>query len=464
MATEEKSHLIPFGHGGWATWRDVVVRGAGFPADTVQALADPRLAAAADAAVRDSGRQQAYLEEYRSAVGRLSGAIQQLARSPRFREAVTWQNPKLIKLCLDRLAAGEPRNVRGRGHEQTVANYVQRYSLKNDTVGFTGPVGWARWAEQGPPLAMRVGERFLARRTVYFETWAIDAVAQALAADPELRPWLAPRLFAAHRLDGATLHTPGRPPVALTPPESALLARVDGVRTVTDIATELAGSEFPEIGDPKALLATLDALAARGLVRLDLMGVIEAFPERALLARLERIAHPEARQRALAIVQGLVAARDRVSAAAGDDVALEAALTELADCFQTITGMAGDRRPGATYAGRTLVYEDTVRGARVAVGPAVRAELSQPLGLLLDSARWLVAEIGQEWDRLLLQLHERRASQTGSAVVPLPAILSLATPHLFYNPRSLSQPTRNALAEFQRRWAAVLRIPPDTHD
>ncbi|MDQ1740969.1 MAG: hypothetical protein QOE53_2621, partial [Pseudonocardiales bacterium] len=42
--------------------------------------------------------------------------------------------------------------------------------------------------------------------------------------------------------------------------------------------------------------------------------------------------------------------------------------------------------------------------------------------------------------------------------------LSLATPHLFYNPRSLSQPTRNALAEFQRRWAAVLRIPPDTHD
>jgi hypothetical protein len=464
MGVADKPHLVPLDDGDWATWRDVVLRGAGFPAAAVQALTDPALAAAADAAVADPREQGAYLEEHRSAGDRLSAAIQQLATSARFREAVTWQNPKLIKLCLDKLAAGEPRTARGRAHEQTVANYLQRYGLKNDTIGFTGPVGWARWTEQGPPLEMRPGERFLARRTVYFETWAIDAVAQALAADSELRPWLAPRLFAAHRLDGDTLHVAGRRPVALPPSESALLARADGLRSVTDLAAELARSAFPELGDRTALLAVLDALVARGLVRLDLTGVIEARPERSLLARLERIAHPQARQRALGVVEGLLAARDRVSACAGDDVALEAAFAELGSCFQAITGVADERRPGQTYAGRTLVYEDTVREARVDLGPALREELAQPLGLLLDSARWLVAEIGQEWHKLLLQLYERRAAQTGSPVVPLAAILSVATPFLFYNARTLSQPTAAAVAEFQRRWAAVLQIPPDASD
>ncbi|MFL6163722.1 MAG: lantibiotic dehydratase [Jatrophihabitantaceae bacterium] len=461
MRTEDKPHLIPLGSEGWATWRDVVLRGAGFPAEAAQALTDPRLAAAADAAVGDPSRREAFLEEYRCATDRLAAAIRKAAQSPRFREAVAWQNPKLVKLCLDKLAAGEPRNVRGRNHEQTVASYLQRYGMKNDTISFVGPVGWARWMDTGLPLAVHLGERFLASRTVYFETWAIDAVARTLSADATLRPWLAPRLYAAHRLDGAALHLPGRPPVSLTPSESRLLALVDGVRTVEDIAAELARSEFGELGDQTTLLAELDALVARGLLRLDLVGTIEAWPERSLQARLARIPQQEVRERALDTLRSLLAARDQVSASAGDDVALEAALAELGDCFQAITGMAGERRPGETYAGRSLVYEDTVRDARAALGPALREQLSRPLCLLLDSARWLVAEIGQQYHQYFLGLYQRRAGQLGSTAVPLASILSLATPQLFYNPRGLPGPTRHAVAEFQRRWAAILRIPPD---
>jgi hypothetical protein len=464
MGPENKSHLVPLGGADWAAWRDVVVRGAGFPAEAAQALTDPELAAAADAAMRDAGQRPAYLEEYQSAVVRLSAAITKIAQSPRFREAVAWQNPKLIKLCLDKVAAGEPRNVRGRNHELTITNYLQRYSLKNDTVGFIGPVGWARWVEAGPPLAMLVGTSFLARRTVYFEVWAIDAVARALSADPALRPWLVPRLFAGHRLDGTALHVSGRVPVALTACQSALLALVDGVRSVRDIAAEMARTQFSELGDPTSLLAAFDALVARSLVRLDLVGAIEAWPERTLLKRLERIGQREVRERAIGIVQSLVAARDRVSASAGDDIALEAAQSELADRFIAVTGLAGERRGGETYAGRSLVYEDTVRAARVELGPAVREELSRPLRLLLDSARWLAAEIGRECDRLFLDLYERRAQQRGSTAVPLASILSLATPQLFYNRRSLPAPAQLAVAEFQRRWATILQVPPDARD
>jgi Lantibiotic dehydratase, N terminus len=463
MAAEQGSHLVPLGD-GWGAWRDAVLRGAGFPAEMVRTLTDPELAAAADAAVHDLGRQQAYLEEYRSAVGRLSVAISKLAQLPRFREAVTWQNPKLVKLCLDKAAAGERRNVKGRYHEQTIASYLQRYTMKNDTVGFVGPVGWAHWVDAGPAVAMQVGEHFLARRTVYFEAWAIEAVAQALAADPELRPWLAPRLYSAHLLDGATLHLSDRPSVTLTAPESAVLQLVDGARTVQDIADALAGSEFGELADPAALLAMLDGLVGRELLRLDLMGGIETWPERTLLARLERIPQPAVRERAVRAVRGIIEARDQVSAAAGDDVELRAALANLDVCFQAITGESAERRPGENYAGRTLIYEDTVRDTRVEFGPAIREQLSRPLCLLLDSARWLIAEIGEEYERYLLGLYQRRVGQLGSTAVPLSSILSLATSQLWYSPRRLPSVVRRAVTEFQQRWATILRIPPDARE
>ncbi|MQS10735.1 lantibiotic dehydratase [Streptomyces kaniharaensis] len=465
MTRSEESHLVPLGTTGWAVWRDVVLRSTGFPADTVRPLADPALAAAADAvedtAVDAVEAVDAYRAEYARAAERLSAAVREAARTPRFREAVAWQNPKLLRLCLDKLAAGEPRNVRGRNHELTVAGYLQRYGLKNDTIGFVGPVGWARWTGDGAPVATEVGPGFLARRTVYFEIWAIDAVARALSDDPRVRPWLAPRLFAAHRLAGSALLLPGRDPVPLTPAESELLALVNGVRSVRAIADELAWSEFPELGDPTAVLAAVESLVERQLLRLDLVGTIEAHPERTLIARLELIPDPEVRAHAIAMVDRLVAARDEVAAAAGDDVALEAAMARLGACFEEITGVGGERRPGQTYAGRTLVYEDTVRDVRVALGPALREQLAGPLTLLLDSGRWLVAEIGQEYERYLTEVYERRVAQTGGPQVPLASILSLVTPQLYFNVRSLSKPVRRAVDEFQRRWADVLRLPPD---
>src|ERR671938_557104 len=112
MGSTQRPHLVPLGDTGWAAWRDVVLRSAGFPATSVQALCDPELAAAADAAVRDPAALPAYRAEHPAAAERLSAAVQKVAAWPRFREAVTWQNPKLVKWCLDKLADEGPRNVR----------------------------------------------------------------------------------------------------------------------------------------------------------------------------------------------------------------------------------------------------------------------------------------------------------------------------------------------------------------
>ncbi|WP_025616739.1 lantibiotic dehydratase [Salinispora cortesiana] len=459
MTSAGRAHVVPLADAEWSTWRDVVLRSTGFPAELVLTLADADLSRAADDAGQDPDRLAAYQREYDAATARLSAGVRNVARSPRFREAVTWQNPKLLRQCLDKLVAGEPRNVRGRNHELTVASYLQRYCLKNDTIGFFGPVGWARWADRSPPLAVQFGDPFLSRRTVNFETWAVDAVALALTADPRLVPWLIPRRLSGHRWDGACLHVPGRPPVTLDPRETELIAMADGERTLGDLAAELWWSEFPELADVAALHDAYRSLADQALVRLDLVGPIQTNPEQWLLERLERVGDSAARDYAVGTVRRLVDARDRVAAAAGDDGALEQALADLAGCFQEITGEAGERRRGETYAGRTLVYEDTVLSSRVTLGPTTRQALAGPLGLLLASARWLVAEVGDEYDRLFRDLYAGQVARSGNPVVPLAVILGKATPQLFFNVRSLAEPVRRAVTEFQRRWAEVLRLP-----
>src|SRR5207244_7037576 len=128
-------------------------------------------------------------------------------------------NPVLIGSCLDKLVRGEPRNVRGRLHESTVVRYLQRYLLKNDTIGFFGPVGWATRSADLAGLRVAPGAGLLAARTTHFEMWAVDEFARALARRPELSDWLVARRALAATVTGGVLRRPMRPPVELTADE-----------------------------------------------------------------------------------------------------------------------------------------------------------------------------------------------------------------------------------------------------
>ena len=94
--------------------------------------------------------------------------------------------------------------------ELGVAAYLQRYCAKNDTIGYFGPVGWGRWSDQGPALVATPGAGLLAERAVHFEHWAIDALAQRLSQDAEVRSWLEPWLAPHLRVEGRTLSLPRR--------------------------------------------------------------------------------------------------------------------------------------------------------------------------------------------------------------------------------------------------------------
>ncbi|MFD5461535.1 lantibiotic dehydratase [Kitasatospora sp. NPDC127059] len=446
--------LVPLGATGWSLWSEAALRGAGFPAARFTEICDGELAAAADLSTGDrADAQQRYADAYTAATERLSAAVRRLAADDRFREAVAWQNPELVRTCLDKAAAGEPRNVRGRNHELTIVSHLQRYTLKNDSIGFFGPIGWASVRPTGDGLEVINGPSQLARRSTYFERWAIAAVAGAIAARPEVWPWLRPRTAPSASLTGWVARLPFHKPVTLTAREAALLRQCTGEHTVRDIAG------YPP--DPQTM-GTLLRLRELGLVELGFVDRRTAWPERELAAWIDTVPDAGVRARAHAPLADLVGLRDRVSSAAGDPDRLLRTVEALARRFEEFTGGPSTRLAGATYAGRTLVYEDTVRATDVRLGRTVTEAIAEPLGVLLGSARWLANTIAERYRDRALRLFEREVARSGSDTVPFlglfTAVLSeMATPGAG---AFESEAVHEVVEDLRRRWREVLALTP----
>ena len=434
-------------------WRDVALRSAGFPADMVSAICDGPLARSADLDGTNSAGP-AYDVVYAEAARRLTRAVAGTATDPAFQEAITWQNPVMAQILHD-AGWSAARRSKDRQRELVIASYLQRYCLKNDTIGFYGPVGWASVAPGTPGLAVTPGEHLIARRTTYFEVWAIDKVAAAIAPQGRVLGWLRPRRTRSTFVAGNVLHRPHRKPVVLTDAELRILMACDGSRTMSDV---LASAGTPDAG---ALLARLAEL---GALRLDLEGPAHAWPERLLRDQVMQIADPAARAAALAPVERMAGARDAVAASAGDAARLRQALADLMATFEEVTGSPATRREGELHAGRTLVYQDAVRDVRVELGEAVTGALARPLGLVLDSARWLINEITAGYRVLFGQLLDREIARAGDAPVPLQRLLTVASPYLYgHSGRVVNEITVASAAELQRRWQEVLGpLPPST--
>jgi hypothetical protein len=449
MTVVERPGLIRLGDSDWHVWRLSALRGAGFPAACVAELADESLAGVVDretaAGPASTGFQQAYLDAFAQASTRLA----ELGREPAFREAVLWQSPHLLDTCLDKIEPGRAGRLPGSKQRQrllTTASYLQRYSVKNDSIGFFGPVGWAEWTAQPTGLTVRTGPSLLARRTVYFEAWAVDAVARRLSRDPALLPWLRPRRAPQNLLDGSVLLGPSGKGFPLDALEFALVELCDGVRTVRQIADEMSTDVEP----------VLAGLEARGVIRLSLEVPVSARPEcnlRELLLGLPYSPAP-----ALAALAKLVDARDAVAAAAGDVEQLRTALRDLGQSFRDVLGEEPTRRSGEYYAGRAAVYEDTVRDVDVKLGAKLGEVLAAPLDLLLRSARWLANAAADAYRRRFADLFEQLRARTCDEV-PLALLYAAATPDLMFSFREPPPIVADVVAEFQRRWARILCLP-----
>jgi hypothetical protein len=334
-----------------------------------------------------------------------------------------------------------------------LASYLQRYCTKNDTIGFFGPVGWARLGEGQDVAAVRCGPELLAERHVYFEGWAIDAIADRLAEDEAMRPWLAPRLSPYLRREGNEYITPGGEKFQLGPLSGALLAACDGTRPARALIREL-GPDLP--ADKEAILwGMLADLHSKGVIRWGFQIPLSLTPERTLQELLLAVEDEPLRERALSLLGEMESARDAVARAAGNAAELESALKAMEETFQRATGRTASRGAGQLYAGRTLVYEDCRRDLDLVLGEPFLAELAPALSLVLASARWITHFVATDHRERFAQFYADLSAQTGSAQVDFLAFSRAALP------RVLSAETQKVVQhELNSRWGRVLAVPP----
>jgi Lantibiotic dehydratase, N terminus len=435
------------------------------PAAPILPVAEVALTALAEATVLARGAAADFHQASQAALAQTGHALAAIARDPRFRTALTWQNRHALHTGVDsflhKLPATTTRSSKYRQHEALIVNYVQRYCAKNDTIGFFGPVGWARVADNGEAARIQPGAELLATRTVYFDGWCIDALAEALAKDDALDPWLVPRRLPHIHVDGAVLYIPLAPPCPLPVAQAAVLRGCDGERTARQLAHDLLKNPANGLRSEAEVYAILKKLRALRRIAWTLEVPAEGLhPERSLRQRLQQVEEPRARSTALSTLAELEQAREVIAGAASDPDRLDQAMEDLEATFTRLTGTPATRRAGATYAGRTLVYEDCRRDVEVILGPGVVEALGPPLTLMLTSARWFTYEAAQLYHKAFESIYAELARKVGSRTVEFTSFWFKAHPLFFGKDAGTIAPLVN---ELQERWAAILDLPLGQH-
>ncbi|MFG1744577.1 lantibiotic dehydratase [Micromonospora chalcea] len=449
-----REHLTSLPGTRWHVWRSALLRSAGFPAGGMSRFAAPALAEAADRHLRGDGDAAEFAAAFDAAAADLGQTVYGIACDDAFRTALTWQNPAVL-LAVDAIRRDgphAPRNLRRRHREEVVAKYWQRYCLKNDTVGFFGPICWTELGGSGPIATVRPGAALTRTRKVFLERWGLDALAEAFARGPGVRDWLPVRLGPHLSLRDRVLRRPHHPPQTLPAATAALLTLARRGPRVADLVAALLADPASGFRRAADVHAQLDDLAGRGVLRIGFDLPVDLTAEDALREQLAAIGDDTVRERVLGDLATVSDLRDAVAAADGPD-ALAAAMSALDRRFVELTGREARQQPGEVYAGRTLCHLETVRDLDVRFGDALLARLA-PLEPLLLSARWLTAAIGQAYADALAALYRDLAAESATADVPVADLWFLAQAVVF----GADPPAAAVTAEFLARWSTVLGL------
>lgn len=405
---------------------------------------EQQLAAAYDTAEETVGRQ-----------------LVEVVADPRFQEAVIWQNRSAYETALRSLLSTEPgrRDSRTRQREQWAALHLQRYAMKNDTIGFFGPLGWAELTDAAESLSVLPGPQFLRRRHVHLEQWAVDRLARRLGRQDGVRSAMHPRRRASVSVANGMLHRQSGPPAPLSPAMAEMLKACDGTRSATALADALvATGDFASLAEAMECLETLHD---RSLIGWQFELPVTPDADRDLARQLAEIADDAARESATQSLTRLTRARDAVGAAAGAPERLFDAIGRLESVFNELTGDDSVRRAGKMYAGRTLVYEECLRDVDVRLGAEVLAEMGPPIGLLLQLGRWCGVRYVQLVEAATRDIFSALVGEHADGQVPVGEIWARAG-HVF--PEFLPwsghdaepSPSERLQAEMQQRWTSCL--------
>lgn len=294
------------------------------------------------------------------------------------------------------------------------------------------------------------GPQLYRRPTVWLEHWAVDAIGSAFADRNDMRPWLRPRLVAYCRVRDTTVIFPGHPPQSITANQAELLARCDGKRPASEVASQLVAGWAYATRDE--VFADLAAFAERRWLVWRLELPVDRHPERSLAEWISTIGDAELAEETRRDVGELVSARDDLLRAVGSWKDVLRASKAADAMFSRITGKPATRNAGSTYAGRTIAYLETERSGRLELGRDLEEGL-EPIHLVLQSARWMTyqtrVQLGPYLSGLLADLGggSDRANLSDYWFEALPIVHRVGA-HL----------VGAIAAEMQQRWYRILAV------
>jgi Lantibiotic dehydratase, N terminus len=368
------------------------------------------------------------------------GAAAALAGDERIAAAIAWQNEAMTQTWLldyrSELRAGKDELRRRNEREVKLIQYGQRYCAKNETIGFFGPVSWALLGTEdavpvldGSPLTRRDA-------VVCVETNLVQAIVDHYAGQERLRSLMPLRRSPVASVVGCTLRLPPGREIPITADQAAVWEMVDGTRSADELASGSA-----------RYLDAVESLIAFGGVLVGPDVPMDGQPERVLETLAPHLPPADGGQLRLAL--GELAARraELLDAVSAEDIA--AGLQRLAAALRPILP---DDQPaaGRRHFGRGMVYLETRSEAMLRIPDACVRDVGEPLALVLDTAAWLVREVGQCFAEQALRAHRRLALD---GPVRLDTLLFALAGELEGAPGAR---VHEVVSDFQQRWLAVI--------
>lgn len=298
--------------------------------------------------------QQALAQDLTCETAETHQAMVKLASDPALREALWLSSPSMHDRGLDELVSlvSRPQSGRARRLRRQFGGYLQRFAAKNETTSFFGPINYADFSLEprsddpvvGPP----------AQRRAALAHWAVLAIADAIAAQPEVRRHLRPqRSSLLSEVDTAAPRLAGR--VLRMDPDTGsdalrLVRAVDGRRSVGELADHL--------GLPAHRIDELvgDAVHGRSLLLDCRPPITEPDALGWLHTRLQELPAGEPRTRWIATVTRLTAVLTEFAAA--PLVRRRELLHDIESDMVTLSDEPVRRGGGEWYADRLVVHEE----------------------------------------------------------------------------------------------------------
>ena len=375
--------------------------------------------------------------------------LQNLVTQSKFRKALIWQNHKVLEKGLDKFGQNDPSlsNKQVTQKENLIISYLQRYSTKNETIGFFGPLAWGTFNLNVDHICFNIDQGLIRDNFVHFEFWAIKSFSSALANIPNVQNYLEMRLSTRCHIAHESLFR-NQEKIIINPKYISILKLIkDGISKENLIKYPFVNNNF-HVDEIEKLISFLKE---KNIVSQKFyLGLHEKYDE-ILKEQISLISDPVLKNNLLSMLAQFFSYKNELKNFKQDPSELHFHIKSLENYFESVTKLNPTNFDGKNYAGRSLIYEDCIRNVNeLHLGSHFINRIKKPLSLVMSSSRWLSQLISNLYKQELLEVIKKYPLRK----VPCSWIIQN-----FHKGKVYFKIANKAKFLHAQKWETILKIP-----